>query len=343
MFITKDSRDGIYYVIYKVNGKRKRKSLSTKDFDLAQKAFSEWKIRFENDGSNLHLSPANNSKFSIKELSLFVCNYSRNNFCKSTSALYERSFRILEKILGSERETVTLGINDLEIYKNECRKTLSSTTVNMQLRCIKAGFNLAIRHEIININPAKNVKQLNELQKEKVVIDKIDFDRLIRAIKNRTFKELVLFGYYTGCRSSEICNLQWNDINLVSKTILIKNKLNFKTKTGKIRKLPISDKLMLIISNINHEFDNNYIFLTAKGNPYNKDLVARMFRRYCQKANLPKSIHFHCLRHTFITELLRKGVSIYFVSKLAGHSSITTTTGYIHTDTDDYRTAINLL
>ena len=56
---------------------------------------------------------------------------------------------------------------------------------------------------------------------------------------------------------------------------------------------------------------------------------------------LRESLHFHCIRHTFLTQLARKVISIYHIKQIAGHSDIKTTEIYLHTVTDDLRNAVN--
>ena len=51
----------------------------------------------------------------------------------------------------------------------------------------------------------------------------------------------------------------------------------------------------------------------------------------------------HDLRHAFATRLIRKGVDLYRVSRLLGHSSVTTTERYLHLATDDLEAAVALL
>lgn len=45
----------------------------------------------------------------------------------------------------------------------------------------------------------------------------------------------------------------------------------------------------------------------------------------------------HKLRHTFATLMLQGGVDIYSLSKMLGHSSITTTTIYLYASVDHLR------
>jgi len=45
--------------------------------------------------------------------------------------------------------------------------------------------------------------------------------------------------------------------------------------------------------------------------------------------------HFHCLRSSFVTRLLNEGVPVHYVRTLAGHASLSTTSGYAKTDPKD--------
>jgi site-specific recombinase XerD len=56
----------------------------------------------------------------------------------------------------------------------------------------------------------------------------------------------------------------------------------------------------------------------------------RMITCIGQQAGITKTLHPHMLRHTFAVNALMKGVNIYTLMTLMGHTSITTTTCYLH-------------
>jgi len=70
----------------------------------------------------------------------------------------------------------------------------------------------------------------------------------------------------------------------------------------------------------------------------------RLFRRLLKRAGLEDTaVTPHQLRHAFATYLIRGGVDIATVSELMGHSNISTTSIYLHTDPTTKRAAVERL
>ena len=69
--------------------------------------------------------------------------------------------------------------------------------------------------------------------------------------------------------------------------------------------------------------------------------VSKRFLHYARLAKLPDRIHFHSLRHTYITWMIEQGIPVPIVQKLAGHADITTTMGYAHLASDSLTAAMD--
>lgn len=337
MISKENLKGGVYYFYYiGANGKKKKRSLRTTDYETALLKAGE----LQNNSSSLY--PIRQS-ISLVEFREWVLSYVKNNHNHGTYQLYETTFKYLIRFFGANKKILEIKTIDIEMFKNDRMKYVKPTTVNCYLRKINASFNLAIRFELINYNPAKKVTQLREVESQRKVFSENEFDKLVEVITDNSFKNLVLFGKYTGCRVSELVNLQWNDISLNENHIEIRNKEKFTTKTGKNRKIPISGKLLEVIKQMEEGKPNEFVFLQKHGKKFSKDRATRFTKRYLKIAKLPEYLTFHCLRHTFITNLLRKGISIYIVKKLAGHADIKTTEIYAHLVTDDLKDAVNCL
>lgn len=342
MFLSKGYK-GYYYLYYTDELTGKRKKISTKT-----------KVKAE---ANHFLKLFNPDKKELKKQSLIfleqfqveVMKYVNNNLTKSSIHIYHSLFRNMIKILEN-KPIKHITFNDIELYKSERVKFVSKTSVNIELRTMKAAFNFALKSHYIADNPLRQVKPYSIPQKERLSFNKEEIDLVLNTITNKNIRNIVVFGLLTGCRLGEILNVQWKDINLTDRILVIRNKPTFKTKSGKIREIPISDSLLKHLSNISNRSQQlniiklyeaeDYLF-NKNGARYNKDYITRSFKRYLRIAGIDERYHFHCLRHTFLTQLATQGVSLYHLKEIAGHSDVKTTEVYLHTTTNDLRQAVN--
>lgn len=326
-FISKDTESGVFYLYFMgSDGKRKRRSLKTQDYELALKKMDE----------------PETTGLCLERFTTVIMNYAYSNFASGTCELYRTGLDYLTKFLGNA-DITEIKLRDLEEFKMDRLQFVKVPTVNTYIRIIKASFNLAVKWGMVNTNPAIEYKKIKEDQTEKRTFTEEQFYRLLDVIDNPVMKFICYFGFYTGARLGEIINLQWNDIDLANKIITIRNKAGFRTKTGRIRRIPISDKLITVIGEMVAGEVDEYLFKRQSGEMFSKEYATNAFKRYVRKAGLPIYLHFHCLRHTAITRMITSGVPIAAVQRIAGHSNIQTTLGYTHLMVDDLRSAVNCL
>lgn len=82
------------------------------------------------------------------------------------------------------------------------------------------------------------------------------------------------------------------------------------------------------------------MFCKVSGERYTGDHISQSFKRACKAAGFDDAIHFHSLRHSFASNLVQKGVPLYTIKELLGHSSISTTEIYSHLNLETLREAI---
>lgn len=83
------------------------------------------------------------------------------------------------------------------------------------------------------------------------------------------------------------------------------------------------------------------VFFSQKGSPFSPNSLAQVMLKHYNRAGL-EGCSSHSGRRTCLTHLLKNGVDIVAVSKIAGHSSIATTQRYIHHDQDELLSAMAL-
>lgn len=255
-----------------------------------------------------------------------------------------RLFEFLKLYTGGNKLLSDLTSLEMESWKFKRAEDVSQTSVNIELRTIKAWFNKSIVWGMLSKNPLKGVKQFQIPQKERVCFTDEEIKLVLSYIVNQRIKDIVEFALYSGCRISEIINLEWPDVDFENKTITIRNKVGFTTKTKKFRVIPMSAKLEEILRRKLAErvlSQWQYVFGKENGYKYDTCYVSRKFKKYLNRANLPSKFHFHCLRHTFATNFIKSTHNIYYAKNLLGHSNIKTTEIYLHADNDSLLKAMN--
>ncbi|MCI0716742.1 MAG: tyrosine-type recombinase/integrase [Chlorobi bacterium] len=340
MFISK-RKNGYYYLFFQddISGKRKMISCKSKRKSEALKFLKGY-------NNSQHSSKNVNFLLTVSQLQGEVMKYVTDNLRYSTTLFYKRVFNDLLRIIG-DKHLKLITTKDIESYKSKRLEEVSPSTVNIDLTTIKTIFNIAIRFNLLLSNPVNHIKKIKIDEKERLAFNSEEVSILLSGIDNKDLRNIVSFALKTGCRLNEILNIQISDINFTDSTIAIKNKDDFKTKTGKVRFIPITNELKgLLVSIIGVEgnvfpFKNtdSYLF-NKKGYKFNKEFISKSFKKNLRRLGFPEKYHFHCLRHTYITNLIKSGVNINYVKALAGHTDIKTTERYIHLSTDDLRRAL---
>ena len=147
--------------------------------------------------------------------------------------------------------------------------------------------------------------------------------------------QICRFALATGMRQGEICGLQIEDINRLSKTAIIRNRKDPKNKQGNDQTVPLlADAWIILESRIGNR-ESGLAF------PYRADSVSAAFTRGCQNLSPPIiDLHFHDLRHRATASFFRMGLSIPQVALLTGHKTWTMLRRYTNIKPADVHDAL---
>ena len=177
--------------------------------------------------------------------------------------------------------------------------------------------------ELFKLEIAPKVKRKG--RKLPVCVSFEEFERLIKATKNKRYKLAFMLGWMSGLRISEVVKLpapSQEDINYGR--LRIEN-----AKGGKDRIVPLPKG-----------FRKEYLeLMPLVGHFKNSKSAIRSlqvgFRRAATRAGITKTkpgVHFHSLRHGFATHALSSGLPLHDLRSLLGHSNISTTNIYLESN-----------
>jgi integrase len=138
-------------------------------------------------------------------------------------------------------------------------------------------------------------------------------------------------------RRGEIFKLEWKDVDLEAVALRVA-----RSKSGKPRVISINSGLLSELRTLRSAAGaSEYVFPNpATGRPYVD--VKRAFHAACTAAGIV-GLHFHDLRHTFATRLVKSGADLILVKELMGHSSVVTTERYTHSQAAEKLRAVERL
>ena len=207
-------------------------------------------------------------------------------------------------------------------------KPIGNNTIVKHMQRINKMINIAINLDWLHKNPFVNYKlSLEKTNREFLTEQELNIINIYqpKIERLRLVKDLFLFSCYTGLSYIDIRNLSPDNI---AKGIDGNNWIITKRqKTGISVKVPLlepAEKLIKSSTENYRKIDFNKIFPTISNQKVNSYL-----KEIADCCGITKNLTFHMARHTFATTVtLSNGIPIETVSKMLGHTKLTTTQIY---------------
>jgi integrase len=221
----------------------------------------------------------------------------------------------------------------------------AARTVQYALTVVRQVYNFAILHDLYDgTNPVSKIRMPKVDNKRLRFLSHEEADRLLEALARRSVRlyEMSLISLNCGLRAGEIHALKWADLDLQRGTVSV---LDGK---GWNRVVPMPRAVIEMLSAKDRTSPDDLIFPSRKGNQ--KVWVSRTFARVVNELGFNEGISdrrhrvsFHTLRHTYASWLVERGVDLYMVKELLGHSTVQLTERYAHLRPDTLKRAVQVL
>ena len=238
--------------------------------------------------------------------------------------------RILEKFLVFLHDLRVFDLKQIKLQHLEKYRALQlqkskPKTVENVMKVIGTMLNHAVRLDYIDKSPSVRLDKIKGIERNKTrYLSKDETIMVLDATKGTYLEKFVLVAIYTGLRRRELIHLEFSDVDYKKKLLYVRNKEEYQTKSRKERVLPLHKKLWPFFRKT-----RSGLCFPYEGRVIQEDTASRNFKTIVVAAGLD-DVGLHTLRHTFVSHCLMSGVSMWEVSRWAGHSSSYVTELYGH-------------
>ena len=243
-------------------------------------------------------------------------------------------------IIGRLMKSVGVCTREITVYHlrryltEEKERGISDRTLESTRQVFSAYFNWLHREDLISRNPVANLGAIKCVKKVKDIYSDVDVEKLKFGCDNVRDRAIVSFLLSTGCRISEMVQLNRSDIDLSTLECKVLGKGN------KERVVYLSSvAAMQIRAYLATRTDDYEALFIGKGTErMHPGGVRLMLNKLADKTGTVH-VHPHKFRRTLATNLIRHGMPIQEVAAILGHDKLDTTMQYVVLDQSETKNA----
>ena len=177
------------------------------------------------------------------------------------------------------------------------------------------------KEELFKLATAKKEKSSTRIYES---VTPNEFNKIMEHIKSPRVRLACVIAYRSGLRIEEIIDLQPDDIK--NNSIFIRQGKFSKDRVTNRPKNMKSELIKLLPLHITKYAIQKAFHKASIEAGVNREIYR--FKTKEGKERIKYRLHFHCLRHSFATQLIEAGVPLNQVQALLGHSNLATTSRY---------------
>ncbi|MCM1027120.1 MAG: tyrosine-type recombinase/integrase [Roseburia sp.] len=258
-------------------------------------------------------------------LKKFVATKRVEGIAESTIKRYVEQIMALLNFLGkSISEINTYDIRFYFSVKRE-RDKVSNRTLDGTRRCYNSFFKWVANEGYMPKNPCATIAQIKCKKVIRKPYSATELEKLRKACDNVRDLALVEFLYATGCRVSEVSNLDVVDVDFENMQCTVLGKGN------KERIVYLTEVSTMYLQEYvtTRKYLSDALFVGKRGERLSKNGIEALLKRLGAKANV-ENVHPHRYRRTLATNLLDHGMNIQDVAAILGHADLKTTQVYCY-------------
>lgn len=225
--------DGRWYYSIMHNGKRRTKSLKTRDEEEALRNYQKVRNNFLGAIDRGEFEPSTKENIRIEEIVADYIKEIKLNGHKSASIAEKVLNKLLKAPEFSSRKVATLVTADFKRYRDRLtKKGASHATVNYHFACVRAALNLETKQTPSRVGKVPFIPMVRVKNAREGFLEYPDHYTLLDCLP-LSLKALFAVGFHSGCRLGEVVRMRWSDVNWTNRVVRLPD-----SKNGRKRNLP---------------------------------------------------------------------------------------------------------
>jgi site-specific recombinase XerD len=200
------------------------------------------------------------------------------------------------------------------------RKALKDRSIHLKLAALKSFYNYCIEEGLVEKSPASKIIVSVPQDDLPVYLDRAALAQLQElSVNNMRNRALVQALYDTGCRISELLNIELEEIKWDDQLIEIKHGKGDRARIV-LFTVECGERLKEYLAKRNIE--SPYLFASQRGGHLSRIWAEKLFNRYSKELGLGYKVTPHTMRHTLGAHLAERGLAQEKIAQLFGHKNI---------------------
>lgn len=235
-------------------------------------------------------------------------------YSANTVATYRRTFSTIDRLDTATRE-------DVEAWW-ESRADKAPATRRNELAAVRSFYSWARKWDHRDDDPSRRIEPPKSGRHLPHPLGREDLLRLL-AVTEGEMRRAICLGAYAGLRVAEVAALDWRDIDIEARRIIVRSGKGDKDRAVGLSPLLLDSLLPITGGNV----------VRGGGAPYSANALQQRVNAAMRAAGVDGT--FHKLRSRFATVTLASTGNLLAVSRALGHASPATTAIYAATSDSD--------
>lgn len=252
---------------------------------------------------------------------------------KQTEGLSPRTLKHYRYVLTRYQKFDSTPIREITVFNlrnylaHEKDRGLADKTLQNVRDAFTSFFGWLFREGLLMKNPCANLSPIKCKQEVKKPYSNVEIEKLKESCQTVRDKAMIAFFLATGCRVSEVCDLNIDDIDFNARECKVLGKGN------KERIVYMDEVCVMQLENYlrEHYAKESALFLNRYNHRIDPQGVRKRLHKLEEISGVP-NVHPHRFRRTLATNLIDHGMPIQEVAKILGHEKIDTTMKYVYLD-----------